>query len=339
MTFSAASRRVPLTPLEQLRHAREIVQLESDALAKLAQRLDGSLCDAVRLIVDCPGQVIVCGMGKAGLIGQKISATFASTGTASLFLHPSEALHGDLGRVRGDDCVLLLSHSGETEEIVRLLPSLHALAVPIIAVTSNHRNPLARAATVTIELGPLQEACPLGLAPSTSTTAMLAVGDALALVVSRERQFGRADFARVHPAGQLGRQLSSVDDHMRPIDECRVARASQSIRDVFAELARPGRRTGAIMLVDESGVLCGLFTDSDLARVFESRADQALDRPVGERMTQRPITVESGSRLVDALTILAERKFSELPVVDRQGRPRGLLDITDLIGLLPDEGT
>ncbi len=331
----AAASRGDLTAFEQLSYARDIIRLEAQALEKIARRLDGRFCEAVGHLVSCRGVVVVTGIGKAGLIGQKLSATLASTGTRSIFLHPAEAVHGDLGRVHRDDVVLALSQSGETEEVVRLLPTLTALAVPIIAITTRETSTLARAAHVTIELGPLKEACPLGLAPSTSTTAMLAVGDALALVASRMLEFGHADFARVHPAGNLGRQLAKVEDQMRPLDECRVASDEHHVRQVFAELRRPGRRTGAILLVDDEGRLSGIFTDSDLARLFEARRDEAFDRPIAQVMTPRPRTVPLGSMLSDAVAILAECKISELPVVDAAGAPVGLLDITDVLGMIP----
>lgn len=334
---TSAHQRLPLSPFEQLAYAREIIQLEARALHSLVGRLGMEFCRAVELVLDCGGSVVVTGMGKAGLIGQKVSATLASTGTRSIFLHPAEAVHGDLGRVRSDDVVLALSQSGETEEVVRLLPALARLAVPLVAVTSRETNTLGRAATVTLELGPLQEACSLGLAPSTSTTAMLALGDALALVVSRMRRFDRADFARVHPAGNLGRRLSQVEDHMRPLADCRVSPDDQSVRQVFTEHRRPGRRTGAIMLVGAAGRLTGLFTDSDLARLFETRRDAALDRPIAEVMTSQPRTVLQGSMMTDAVAIMAERKISELPVVDAAGVPVGLLDITDVVGMIPEE--
>lgn len=338
MMAEAASPLGYLSPFEQISYAREIIQIEAQALDKLSRRLDGAFCQAVALFYGCQGTVIVTGIGKAGLIGQKISATLASTGTRSIFLHPAEAVHGDLGRIRGDDVVLVLSQSGETEEVLRLLPSLAELGVPIVAVTGRATSTLGRSATVTIELGPLKEACPLGLAPSTSTTAMLALGDALALVASRLHCFGHADFARVHPAGSLGRKLSKVDDQMRPLDECRIARDSQTVREVFAELRRPGRRTGAILLVGEDGRLSGLFTDSDLARLFEARRYETFDQPICQVMTSQPRTAPLGSMLSDAVEILAELKISELPVVDAAGNPVGLLDITDVVGMIPEEG-
>ena len=327
-----------LSSFEQIRYAREIIQIEAQALDKLSHRLDSAFCQAIALFFGCRGTVVVTGMGKAGLIGQKISATLASTGTRSIFLHPAEAVHGDLGRIRADDVVLVLSQSGETEEVVRLLPSLAELQVPIVAITGRAASTLGRGAAVTIELGPLKEACPLGLAPSTSTTAMLAMGDALALVTSRLLCFGHADFARVHPAGSLGRKLSKVEDQMRPLEECRVARDCQPVREVFAELRRPGRRTGAVLLVDADGRLTGLFTDSDLARLFEARRYDAFDQPIAQVMTSRPRTAPVGSMLSDAVAILAEMKISELPVVNASGAPLGLLDITDIVGMIPEEG-
>jgi len=337
MTSEAAVPLGHLSPFEQLSYAREIIQIEAQALDKLASRLDTDFCRATEYLVSCRGTVVITGMGKAGLIGQKISATLASTGTRSIFLHPAEAVHGDLGRVSEEDVVVVLSQSGETEEVLRLLPALARLAVPILAITRSDTSTLGRAATVTLELGPLKEACPLGLAPSTSTTAMLALGDALALVTSRLLCFGHADFARLHPAGNLGRKLSRVDDSMRPLAECRVASETLSVREVFAGLRRPGRRSGAIMLVDGAGRLTGLFTDSDLARLFESRRDEAVDRPIRDVMTVDPCKVPLGAMLTDAVDILAERKISELPVVDAGDAPAGLLDITDVVSMMPED--
>jgi arabinose-5-phosphate isomerase len=335
MTSHTSTLPGPLTPFEQLRYAREIVELESQALAAIAERLDMEFCHAVDALYFCAGSVIVTGIGKAGLIGQKLAATLASTGTRSHFLHPAEAIHGDLGRIHRDDVVLVLSQSGETEEIVRLLPSLAELDASIIAITARRSSSLGRAASVVIELGPLKEACSLGLAPSTSTTAMLGVGDALALVTSRMRSFGREDFARFHPGGSLGLQLAKVEDHMRSLDDCRVTRCGQTVREVLVASRAPGRRTGAIMIVDPENVLRGIFTDSDLARLFEARQDSRLDAPIRDVMTKRPRTVPAGSMMTDAVEIMAERKISELPVVDADGQPVGMLDITDIVSLFP----
>ena len=339
MSMEAKAAGQLLTPFEQLRYAREIVRIEAHTLNQLADRLGETFCRAVELLYHGQGSVIVTGMGKAGLIGQKIAATLASTGTRSHFLHPGEAFHGDLGRIHQDDIVLMLSQSGKTDEVTRLLPSLASFHVPIIAVTGAGDSQLGRAATVTLDLGPVQEACSLGLAPSTSTTAMLALGDALALVTSRMRDFRAEDFARFHPGGSLGRRLSKVEDHMRRLDQCRLAEASRTVREVIVSCTKPGRRTGAIMLTDAAGRLVGLFTDSDLARLFEGRDEQALDHPIQQVMTAEPCTIQPGAMFSDAQRIMAERKISELPVVDAGGRPLGLVDITDMVSLLPPVDT
>lgn len=335
-----AARRLPpaTTPLpldadQQLAEARGILRVEGQAVLSLAERLDARFCRAVELMRQCRGSVIVSGMGKAGLIGQKIAATLASTGTTSHFLHPGEAVHGDLGRIHRRDVVLMLSFSGATEEVVRLLPSLRDAGITLIAITGNPASPLSRHAAVTLDLGPLDEACSLGLAPSTSTTAMLALGDALALVLSRLRRFGPEDFARFHPGGSLGRKLARVEDVMRPLSDCRVASHRHSVRQVLVEAGRPGRRSGAVMLTDDSGELRGIFTDSDLARLLEARRDAELDRSIGDVMTRLPTTVTQGTRLADALPLMVRRKISELPVVNDQGHPLGMIDITDIVEL------
>lgn len=320
---------------EQLRFAREVLRIEGQALLAIGDRLNDDFCRAASLVFECRGNVIVSGMGKAGLVGQKLAATLASTGTNAHFLHPGEAIHGDLGRVQRNDVVLALSYSGETEEVLRLLPALRELQTPVVAITGHAASSLGVAAAVVLDLGPLQEACSLGLAPSTSTTAMLAVGDALALVLSRMRRFRAEDFARFHPGGSLGRKLARVDDVMRPLSECRVADEFCSVREVLVRVSRPGRRTGAIMLTDGDGVLVGLFTDSDLARLLELERDAALDGPVQSVMTRSPARVPSGTRMQTAIETLVQRKISELPVVDSAGHPIGMLDITDVVGMLP----
>jgi arabinose-5-phosphate isomerase len=303
----------------------------------LVSRFPVEFAEAVWLIHECTGSVIVTGMGKAGLIGQKVAATLASTGTPSHFLHPAEAVHGDLGRVHERDLVLALSYSGATEEVVRLTPALKERNTPLIAVTSRRNSPLGEAATITLELGAIPEACPLGLAPTTSTTVMLALGDALALVASRLKGFGRQDFARYHPGGSLGRKLSRVEDHMRPLASCRVASDALSVREVLVQVSRPGRRSGAILLVDAEHKLTGLFTDSDLSRLLEQRKDEHLDRPIQGVMTRSPRTVARGERLSTAVYVMSERKISELPVLDEAGKPLGIIDVTDLVELIQPE--
>lgn len=335
MSTDAAGNSSELTRFEQLHHAREILRIEGQALLALAGRIGEEFCDAVELLCGCRGSVLVTGMGKAGLVGQKIAATLASTGTSSHFLHPGEAVHGDLGRIHQDDTILALSYSGDTEELVRLLPTIRAMGNSIIAITGNPASALGRRSTVILDVGPVREACALGLAPSTSTTAMMALGDALALVLSRLRRFGPEDFARFHPGGSLGRKLSKVEDVMRPLSECRVCGDGHSVRQVFVSVSRPGRRSGAIMLTDNAGLLSGIFTDSDLARLLENNRETDLDRPVSQLMTRAPRMIRIGSYVTDAIEILKENKISELPVVDSQGKPRGMIDVTDVVAFTP----
>ncbi len=323
--------------LDRLDYARQVVRAEAAGLEQVAGRLDSAFLQAADLIFRCPGRVAVTGTGKSADVGQKIAGTLNSTGTRAYVLDPTRAVHGDLGMVHPNDVALILSYSGESEEIVRLLRPLRGLALALIALTGNARSTLARQADATIVLGSLEEVCPLGLAPSTSTTAMIAVGDALAFVLSRMRDFTPEDFARYHPAGSLGRRFLQVESCMRTDGELQMASCDQTVREVFARVRVRGRRTGAVMLTDADGRLCGLFTDSDLARLFEQRRDAALDRPIREVMTAAPLTVARGARLSEALATLRRHKISELPVVDDAGRPVGLLDITDVIGLLPAE--
>ncbi len=325
----------------RLDYARRVLRAEAAGLELVARRLDDSFLRAVDLLLrvtgEGAGRVAVTGAGKSADVGVKIAGTLNSTGARAYFLDATKAVHGDLGMVHPDDAVLVLSHSGESEEIVRLLGPLRPLARALIALTGNASSTLARKADVAVVYGPLEEVCPLGLAPSASTTAMIALGDALAFVLSRERDFSHEDFARFHPAGSLGRKLLKVDAAMRAGSELRVAPATDTVRSVFARARQRGRRTGAVMLIDADGRLCGLFTDSDLARLIESRRDEALDRPIAEVMTRDPLTAALGTRVLDAVEVLRRHKISELPVVDAAGRPVGLLDVTDLIGAFPAE--
>ncbi|MCL2118378.1 MAG: KpsF/GutQ family sugar-phosphate isomerase [Planctomycetaceae bacterium] len=324
------------TPIVRLEKARRILRQEANAVLEIADSLGPSFSEAVALLLGCRGCVILSGIGKAGLIAQKLVATLASTGTPSHFLHPAEAIHGDLGRVTADDLVLMFSQSGETEEVVRLLPSLAEMGVPLIAVTASDDCTLARHATLVLPLGKRKEADPLNLAPSTSTTAMLALGDALALVVSAERGFQAEHFAKFHPGGSLGRKLSLVGEYMRPITECRVAPDSETVREIFMRHRVPGRRSGAVILYDKQGRLSGIFTDSDLARLFESRNDDGLDRPVADVMTRTPLVVTLGSKMLEAVAIMARRKISELPIIDEHRVPVGMIDITDVVSHFPE---
>lgn len=322
---------VPFSQFEQLREARDILRQEADALQAVSHRLDTSFCEAVELLQKCRGCVIVSGMGKAGLIGQKIAATLSSTGTRAHFLHPADAVHGDLGAIHPDDVLLILSNSGETEEICRLLPLLRRSGNPIVALTGREQSTLAQRADITISLGRTREVG-LGLAPTTSTTVMLAMGDALALVTSRLKGFTPQQFALYHPGGNLGYKLQTVSEVMRTGDQLRIAADAATVREVFAGRAKSSRRTGAVMLVDPDGHLSGLFTDSDLAKLLEGRRDAQFDRPISEVMTRRPFTTGPQVLLMEAIEVMSQHHLSELPVLDEEC-PVGMLDITDLIGL------
>lgn len=324
---------IHLSSFEQLRLATDVVREEAEALHGLSKNLPPDFLGAVKLVSECSGNVIVTGIGKAGWIGQKVSATLASTGTRSHFLHPSEAVHGDLGRVGPDDVLLVFSNSGETGEIACLLPALAKLQTTIIAVTSKTDSTLARQSVCVLNYGEVKEACPLGLAPSTTTTMMLALGDALALVVARVKSFQAIDFARFHPGGSLGRKLSSVEDVMRPISECRVALDSETVREVYIRLGGKDRRAGAVLVNNESGELTGIFTDSDLAKLLELELENLFDQPIGCVMTQTPITIPAGTKTLVAIETLANRNLSELPVVDPTGKALGIVEITDVVKL------
>jgi arabinose-5-phosphate isomerase len=325
----------PFAPVDRIAFAHRILTAEARALVEVADQLGDGFDRVAETLFRCRGRVAVAGVGKSSDVGQKIVGTLNSTGTRAYALDPTRAVHGDLGAVHPDDVALLLSHSGESDELVRLLGPLRKLASAICAITGSAGSALARSADAAIIYGPITEACPLALAPSTSTTVMLALGDALAFVLLEQRQFTADDFAKFHPAGSLGRKLATVAECMRRGTELRLAAMTDTVRTVFARVRHTGRRTGAIMLVDERGRLAGLFTDSDLARLFESRRDAALDGPIEAVMTRDPLVIAPDARIGDAIDLLKARKFSELPVVDVEGRPVGMLDITDLIGLDP----
>jgi arabinose-5-phosphate isomerase len=323
--------------VEGLAFAREVLRIEAEAIERVRDILTESIARAADLIHRSSGSVIVTGMGKAGLVGQKLAATLASTGTRAFPLHPAEAVHGDLGRIRSDDIVIALSQSGETEEVLRLIPALRRLGALLIAITERTTSSLGRSADLCVALGPIEEACPLGLAPSASTTVLMAVGDALALLVSQMRDFTAADFALNHPAGSLGRKLTRVEDAMRTGNQIRRAHVEETVRSVFIRLAGPRRRSGAVLIANDDSRLLGIFTDSDLARLFEKRREAELDRPIGAVMTADPYTIHAGATLAEAVEMMKAHKISELPVVDRAHRLVGLIDVTDLIGLVPDD--
>jgi len=315
---------------------KQILQREAQAIQALAERLDSRFVQVVEQILRCPGMIVVSGMGKAGVVGKKVSASLSSTGSPSHFLHPAEAIHGDLGAVKSHDVVLIFSQSGESEEVIRILPTLRSLAGSIIAVTASEHSTLARSADIVLPIGRIEEADKHDLAPSTSTTVMLALGDALALTVSERRGFQAEDFAKFHPGGSLGRRLSLVDEHMRSLERCRIAPDSETIRQVFTRHSITGRRSGAILLTQQDGRLSGIFTDSDLARLFEQRSEHLLDVPIHDVMTSKPTSVTSGTRMLEAIAIIGEKRISELPVTDGDGAPLGMIDITDIVAAFPE---
>lgn len=326
-------RRSETTAFEHVRNAKTILNHQSAAIARLANRIPADFAPAVQAITDCRGCVIVTGMGKAGWIGQKISASLASLGTPSHFLHPAEAIHGDLGRIGRRDVVVALSNSGETSEIVNLLPRIESFGVLVIAMTANQNSTLANHASLVLDFGHVDESCHLGLAPSASTTVMLALGDALALSVSQLRSFQATDFVKYHPGGSLGLKLSMVTEVMRPSIACRVAHESKTVREIYITHRGEKRRSGVVMLTDDSGRLSGIFTDSDLAKLLERQQDSQLDGPISDVMTRNPITVNCKERTSVAIEILASRNISELPVVNHRDHPLGLIDITDVVNL------
>ncbi len=336
MSFQFAQSNL-LTEFEQLKFAQEIIAAEAAALERLARRLPADFHAAAEMVGRCTGSVIVTGMGKAGWIGQKVSASLASTGTCSHFLHPAEAIHGDLGRVAKHDLVLAFSNSGETSEILHLLPTFRKLRVAVIAVTGRSRSTLVSNSALVLDYGVTGEAGHLGLAPSTSTTLMLALGDALALVVSRIKNFSMSDFARFHPGGTLGKRLSTVDEIMRPLKDCRIASEWETVRDVYIRFSGRSRRAGVVLVTNPEGVLTGLFTDSDLARLLERQQENQFDQPICDVMTRTPVTIRSGQNTMLAVETLACRNLSELPVIDAEGAPVGLVDITDVLSFLPNE--
>jgi len=323
-------------PPADLDLARKALRLEAQAIAALAEQIDDSFAEAARLLFSCAGKVVLTGIGKAGIIARKISATLASTGTQSIFLHPVEALHGDLGRLQAGDVVVALSHSGDTDELVRLLDHIKARAATLVAITGSRGSVLGRHADVTICYGDVDEACPLGLAPTVSTSCMLAIGDALAATVMQMRSFTPEQFATFHPAGALGRKLIKVEEammfrkgqHLIPVKE------SLPLGDALAEAEKAPRRTGAMLIVDRDGALAGILTDADLRRLLVKYPGRdILSRPVGEFMTANPRCVRAGDLASEALAIFHKYRIDELPVVDDDGKPVGIIDVQDLLGI------
>ncbi|MDZ4772840.1 MAG: KpsF/GutQ family sugar-phosphate isomerase [Planctomycetota bacterium] len=313
-----------------LARAAEVVRLEAHTIAGLEARLDARFVDAVDRLIACAGLVVVTGVGKAGLVGQKISATLASTGTPSLFLHPTEALHGDLGRIRERDILFAISNSGESAEVTALLGPARKLGASIIALTGAPNSTLARHADCVLDIGRVQEACPMNLAPTASTSALLALGDALAMVVLQERPFGREEYALFHPAGALGRKLMKVREMMRKGEHMPIAKSGSKLRDVVLVMNRTPGRPGAALIVDATHKLVGIFTHGDLSRLLEKDALD-MNRPVDESMGKSPKLIGPDALVEEAMHMLREHRIDQIPVVDSERRPLGLIDIQDVL--------
>ncbi len=313
-----------------LEFGREVLRLEAEVVAAQRELLDGRFEEAVELVLACAGHVVTTGMGKSGIVAQKISATLASTGTPSFFLHPAEAIHGDLGRVGPRDLVLALSRSGDTEELRRLLGPVKRIGAPLVAMTSRAESDLARHADCLLLLAQAPEACPIGLAPTTSTTAQLALGDALAMAVAKRRNFTREEFALYHPGGALGRSLLRVAELMLRPDEWPPTRTGTSTREALVQGGGLGRRPGALVVVDDAGSVVGILTDGDVRR-HVLRDPGFLDRPIEASMTANPRTVRPDQLAAEAWRTMKRFAFDEMPVTDAEGRFVGLLDVQVLL--------
>ena len=311
------------------KRAKEVLRIEADSIRQLISRIDKNFEKAIELIYACKGRVVVTGMGKAGIIGQKISATLASTGTPSLWLHSAEAIHGDLGRVKKEDVVVVISNSGETEEVIDLVPLIKKIGLTLIAITGNKKSTLAKNSNAVLDVSIKVEACPLGLAPMASTTSMLAMGDALCAALMDKRKFKKSDFAFLHPGGSLGRQLLlKVEDIMRKSSGNPVVKETRKVKDVL--LAITTARAGSATVVDQNGKVKGIFTDGDLRRHLGIDPG-LLEKEVKDVMTKNPRTLRKGCLAVEALRILQEYKIDEIPIVDERARAIGLVDVQDLL--------
>lgn len=323
---------------EVLARFRHVLASEAAAITEVLASLDAQTsaltASVARIVSACgeghPGRLIATGVGKAGFVARKIAATFASTGTPSLFLHPTEARHGDLGMVAAQDVVLAFSNSGASEEVVALLPSLRHIGVAVIAIVGDTTSPLARHADHVLSIGRVIEACPLGLAPSTSTTAMLALGDALALTVLEQRRFTPEHYARFHPGGALGRKLTTCGEVMRTGERVAIAAPGVTVLDAMRLISRA--RTGSAIIVDADGRMSGIFTDGDLRRRLAEAIDPAalLRQAVATVATSPGLRIAHNELVESALRLCAQRKINELPVVDGDQRPLGIVDVQDL---------
>lgn len=316
---------------EALARAKEAISIEAATVHALAGRLDEDFARAVRLILACQGRVVVTGMGKSGAVGRKLAATLASTGTPALFLHPAEGLHGDLGMVAAGDVLVVLSQSGWTEEVAAILPAMRRLDVPIIAFTGRRHSPLADQAQVMVDVSVEREACPLGLAPTASTTAQMVMGDALAVAVMTARRFTPEHFAALHPRGTLGRKTGNlVADLMRQGEEVAKVKPGTLLRDVLFSIT--AARAGAAAVLDEENKLLGIITDGDIRRALLSH-ESALQEPAGEVMTRGPKIAHPEEAAIQALRLMQEYKIGDMPVLDADRRLLGMLNLKDMLDL------
>ena len=315
-----------------LEHARDVLRMEAEAILELVPRIDENFAAAVNLILECEGRTVITGMGKSGLIGRKLAATLASTGTPSFYLHPAEGIHGDLGMVTSADVVIALSNSGETGEVLNILPSLRRIGAKVIAMVGNANSTLGKDADVVLDVGVSKEACPLGLAPTSSTTAALAYGDALALALLKKHNFTASQFAIFHPGGSLGRKLLlTVGNIMHKGDENPTVLADTTVQDALFVITDKG--LGAVSVVDANGVMQGVLTDGDIRRGLSKGVD-FLQRPVRELMTANPKTITEDKLAAQALHLMESNKpkpITVLPVLDKDKKVIGLLHMTDLV--------
>jgi arabinose-5-phosphate isomerase len=307
--------------------ARKVLRTEAAAILGLVDRVDGGFERAVQMLYDCRGRAIVTGMGKSGIICRKIAATLSSTGTAAWFLHPAEATHGDLGAIREDDVVLAVSYSGETEELIRLLESIRRIGARLIALTGHPASTLGKAADITLDCSIAKEACPMNLAPTASTTAALAMGDALAMTLLVRKGFKEDQFASLHPAGRLGRRLTRVENVMHGGAAAPIVQLSTPMPDVFHEMS--SKRLGMTAVVGEDACLAGVFTDGDLRRLMSRTAD-VLALTAGQVMTPKPITIRRDLLAVEALKVMETHKITSIVVTDDHGIVEGVVHLHDL---------
>jgi arabinose-5-phosphate isomerase len=317
-----------------LEYARQVINAEAKGVMQMTNLVNDAFARAAELVYNCKGSVIVTGIGKAGIVGQKISATLASTGTPSHFLHPAEAVHGDLGRLRKDDVVIVLSYGGETDEIIRLINIVKQLEIELIAITGSRQSRLTAHSDIVLCMGELDEACPLGVAPSVSTTCMLAVGDALALTVMKARNFSVEDYARFHPAGSLGTKLITVEQSMmfKADEKLPLARTTDTVSQMLKKNSDV-KRHGAVMIVDSDGKLAGIITDADMRRLMAQKGAEIFGCAVKDVMTASCKRIRASALASEAMAIFHKHRIDDLPVVDEKDRPVGLIDVQDIVAI------